>query len=70
MSLEPWEMIGVIILLGPFVLTCTFLAISMIRTGIEELLRKAPEPAYRMDMDLSLYIEDVRATMKHRDFTS
>jgi hypothetical protein len=42
----------------------------MIRTGIEELLRKAPEPAYRMDMDLSRYIEDVRATMKQRDFTS
>jgi hypothetical protein len=31
----------------------------MIRTGIEELLRKAPEPTYRMDMDLRRYIDKV-----------
>jgi len=32
----------------------------MIHTGIEELLRKAPEPAYRMDIDLRRYIEEVK----------
>ena len=53
-------MIGVIILLGPLALTSICLAITMIHTGIEELLRKAPEPAYRMDVNLSRYIEEVK----------
>ena len=53
-------MIGVIILLGPLALTSICLAITMIHTGIEELLRKAPEPAYRMEIDLRRYIEEVK----------
>ena len=53
-------MIGVIILLGPLALTSICLAITMIHTGIEELLRKAPEPAYRMDVNLCQYIEEVK----------
>ena len=53
-------MIGVIILLGPLALTSICLAITMIHTGIEELLRKAPEPAYRMEIDLKRYIEEVK----------
>jgi hypothetical protein len=32
----------------------------MIHTGIEELLRKAPDPAYRIGMNLKRYIEEVR----------
>jgi len=36
----------------------------MIHTGIKELIRKAPEPAYRMDMDLRRYIEEVKEMMK------
>ena len=60
MLLEPWEIIGVIILLGPLALTSICLAITMIHTGIEELLRKAPDPAYRIGMNLKRYIEEVR----------
>jgi len=70
MLLEPWEMIGVIILLGPLALTSVCLAITMIHTGIEELLKKSPDPAYRMEMDLKRYIEEVREVIKLRDFTS
>lgn len=70
MLLEPWEMIGVIILLGPLALTSICLAITMIHTGIEELLGKAPEPAFRMEMDLRRYIEEVKERMKLQDFTS
>jgi hypothetical protein len=62
--MEPEEIIGVIILFGPLTMTGICLAISVIRTGIEELLRKAPEPAYKMDMDLSRYIDEVKETMK------
>jgi len=36
----------------------------MIHTGIEELLRKAPDPAYRMEMDLRRYIEEIKGIMK------
>jgi len=70
MLLKPWEIIGVIILLGPLALTSICLAIVMIHTGIEELLRKAPDPAYRMEMDLRQYIEELKEMMKLRDFTS
>ena len=63
-------MIGVIILLGPLALTSIYLAITMIHTGIEELLGKAPEPTYRMEMDLRRYLEDVKEIMKLQDFTS
>jgi len=62
--MELWEIIGVGILAGPLILTSLCLAIVMIRTGIEELLKKAPEPAYRMDMNLSRYIEEVKEMMK------
>lgn len=56
-------MIGVLSLLGLLVLTSICLAITMIHTGIEELLRKAPERAYKMDMDLRRYIEEVKETI-------
>jgi len=69
-SLEPWEIIGVIILLGPLALTSICLAISMIHTGIEELRKKASEPAYSMEMDLRRYIEELNEIMKLQDFTS
>jgi len=36
----------------------------MIHTGIEELLRKAPEPAYSMEMDLRRYIEEVKEKIR------
>ncbi len=58
--MELWEILGVIILLGPLAFTSICLAITMIHTGIEELLRKAPEPAYSMEIDLKRYIEEVK----------
>ncbi len=58
--MELWEIIGVIILAGPLITTSLCLAITMIHTGIIELLGKAPEPAYRMDVNLSRYIEEVK----------
>ena len=67
MLLKPLEIIGVIILLGPLALTSICLAIFMIHTGIEELLKKAPDPAYRMEMDLRRYIEEVKGIMKLQD---
>jgi hypothetical protein len=42
----------------------------MIHTGIEELLGKAPEPAFRMEMDQRRYIEELKEMMKLKDFTS
>jgi hypothetical protein len=57
-------LIGVIILLGPLALTSTCLAISMTRTGIEELLGKAPEPAYRTEMNLRQYIDEVKEMIR------
>ena len=62
--MELWEMIGVIILLGPLALTSICLAITMIHTGIEELLGKAPDPAYSMEMDLRRYIEEVKEKIR------
>ncbi|MFX0204059.1 MAG: hypothetical protein ACFFCW_48795 [Candidatus Hodarchaeota archaeon] len=66
--MEPWEIIGVIILLGPLALTSVYLAIFMIHTGIEELFKTAPEPAHRLEMDLKRYIEEVKEMMKTQDF--
>ena len=63
-------MTGVIILLGPLDLTSICLAIIMIHMGIEEFLRKAPEPAYRMEINLRRYIEEVKEIMKLHNFTS
>jgi BioD-like phosphotransacetylase family protein len=60
------EIIGVIILLGPLASTSVFLEIFMIRTGVEEFLRKALEPAYRMEMDLKRYIEEVKEMINQR----
>ena len=42
----------------------------MIHTGIEELRKKASEPAYSMEMDLRRYIEELNEIMKLQDFTS
>ena len=58
--MELWEIIGIIILAGPLITTSLCLAISMIRTGIEELLDKTPETAYSMDINLKRYIEEVK----------
>ena len=52
-------MIGVIILLGPLALTSICFAITMIHTGMKNF-RKAPEPAYRIEIDLIRYIEAVK----------
>jgi hypothetical protein len=65
--LNIWEILGILILAGPLLVTLIALTYVYVRTGIEELVGRTKEPAFEMEMDLSKYIMTNRELKKYVD---